>query len=109
MTTKTLMQIEALACDGWCDAEIARRTGCTHHTVRYHRTNAGIPPGENGRSGDKPKRYTAYDKRTSEYLYEGTIRELATALGLTLSSAKSIVNRTRRGMLNKYEFYEVTE
>lgn len=108
MTTKTLAEIERLARSGWCDAEIARRTGQTHKVAREWRIKLGLPIGKKGKKAAKTaRRYTFYDRRTTRYLCEGTARECAEALGLKVNSVESIICRTRNGIRTKYEIYEV--
>lgn len=108
MTTKLLARIEGLARDGWCDSEIGRRLGIDTKIVRLWRMKAGIPIGKKGKR-ITTKRYSFYNRRTSEFLVEGTAKECAVFLGLKESSIHSLIYHTRKGRLQKYEIYEVEE
>lgn len=108
MTTKTIVKIEQLARDGWCDAEIGRMVGVDTSTARRWRIKAGVEPGKNGRRYPARK-YAVYDAKSTEFLVEGTAKEIAEFLGLKRSGMYSTIYRSLRGQLNKYEFCEVTE
>lgn len=110
MTSKTFVEICRLAREGYCDAEIGRRVGEDHAKVRYWRIKAGIPAGERNR-GHFPsvKIYTFYNRRTSEYLCEGTVNQCAAALGLSPRTVYSVISRVRNGIQTKYEVHEVEE
>lgn len=107
MTTKTLEKIKRLAQEeGLCDAEIARQLGINHQSVRRWRIELGIPKGSIGKRISK-KRYTFYDRKTTQFMCEGTLEECAAVLGLSMSGMHSIVCRARQGTYKKYEVYEV--
>lgn len=108
MTTKLLAQVEALAREGWCDSEIGRRLGISNGVVRLWRMKAGIPIGKKGKR-IPTKRYSFYNRRTSEFLVEGTTKECAAFLGLKESCIKSLIYHIRKGRLKKYEIHEVEE
>ena len=109
MTTKTLEKIKQLAQeDGLCDAEIARRLGISHPSVHNWRTKLGIPKGNIGKRIPK-KRYAFYNRKTTQFVCEGTLEECAAVLGLSMSGMHSIVCRARQGTYKKYEVYEVEE
>lgn len=108
MTTKMLAQIETLAREGWCDSEIGRRLGISNEVVGPWRMKAGIPIGKKGKR-IPTKRYSFYNRRTSEFLVEGTAKECAAFLGLKESSIHSLIYHTRKGRLQKHEIYEVEE
>lgn len=106
MTTKLLQQIQQMARDGWCDAEIARRLGIHVSVARSWRVKAGLPYGRKGMR-NKTKCYAVYDGKTSDFLFEGTIEEVAQFLGKTMGGIYSCISRNKSGKLRKYEFYEV--
>lgn len=108
MTTKLLAQIEELAREGWCDAEIGRIVGIDQKTVWRWRVKAGLTPGKKGRQYPA-KKYIFYNRRTSEFLVEGTAKECAAFLGLKESSIYSQIYHTRKGRLKKYEIFVVEE
>lgn len=108
MTTRLLAEIKRLSCDGWCDAEIARRMGINQGVVRIWRTKAGLPYGRKGMH-HKKKVYAVYDGKTSEFLTEGTIEEVARFLGKTMQGIYCCICRCKSGKSKKYEFYEVEE
>lgn len=108
MTTKTLAQIEGMAREGWCDAEIGRRLGLEQKTVWRWRSRAGLPPGKKGRAYPA-RRYTVYDRKTSRYLLEGTGKEIADFLGLSRKTIYAYIYQTLKGKAKKYEFCEVKD
>ncbi len=107
MTTKRLAQIEQLAKEGWCDAEIGRRLGIDTSTARRWRIKFGLPVGKKGRTYPA-RRYTVYERKTSRYLFEGTGKEIADFLGLSRKTIYAYIHLTLKGKVKKYEFYEVT-
>ena len=106
MTTKLLAQIEELARDGWCDAEIGRRLGIDTTTARRWRVRLGIANGKKGRKYPA-KRYTVYDGKSSCYLFEGTGKEIADFLGLSRKTIYSYIHLALLGKVKKYVFCEV--
>lgn len=108
MTTGTLAKIEELAREGWCDAEIGRRLDIDTKTAQRWRVRYGIPCGKKGRTYPA-KRYTVYDRATSQYLFEGTGKEIADFLGLSRKTIYSYIYLTLKGKGKKYTFCEVTD
>lgn len=59
---------------------------------------------------DREKLYTVYDRRTSEYICEGSAIECAKRLGCAnVNGFYCIVTRARKGDYKKYEIHEVEE
>lgn len=108
MTTKLLSEIKRLACDGWCDAEIARRLGIRAAVARKWRAKSGLPRGKKGMLY-KRKVYSVYNGKTSQFLFEGHTDEIAQFLGLSTKSIYCCICRCKSGKNKKYEFYEVEE
>ena len=108
MTTKMLSQLESWAREGICDAEIGRRLGLNAKTVWTWRTRAGLKPGKKERRYPA-RRYTVYDRATSQYLFEGTGKEIADFLGLSRKTIYSYIYLTLKGKGKKYTFCEVTD
>lgn len=108
MTTKTLETIKRMnQVELLCDAEIARRIGEKQHIVNRWRKKLNLEPGKKGMK--HKKRYTFYDKQTTQFICEGTIEECARAMGLSVNSMYSIISRNRSGKQQNYEVYEVEE
>lgn len=87
----------------FCDREIARRTSLSHGTVRRIRDMYGLKFGEEGRDR---KRYSFYNRKTTQFLCEGTVPECASALGMSVNSMYSTICRARKGK-GRFEVYEV--
>ena len=110
MTTKQLAEVLRLAKEGYCDTAIGLRVGVSVSSVRYWRTKEGIPVGKKeDNRGTKRNVYVFYDRKSSQYLCEGTVPQIANALGISPKSIHSIISRTRSGALKKYEIFGVEE
>ena len=108
MTTKTLEEIKRLnQVEHLCDAEIARRIGEDPKIINRWRKKLNLKPGKSGMKHQK--RYTFYDKQTTQFICEGTVEECAKAMGLSVNSMYSIISRNRSGKQQNYEVYEVEE
>lgn len=105
MTTMMLAEIVRLNKEeGLCDAEIARRLGVKSYTVWRWRDKLHLPAGENGKRNERI--YAFYDRASTQFLCEGTLRECAKALGISYKSIHPIISRTRSGELKKYDIYK---
>lgn len=108
MTTKVLAELKRLnEEENLCDAEIARRLGIRSSVVWKWRNELGLPLGKSGKQCKK--HYAFYDRKTTQFLCEGTLEECANILGLAMSGMHSILTRVRKGENKKYEIHEVEE
>ncbi len=107
LTTADIAQVKKLAEAGMCDAAIARDLGLSYKTVRNWRTSMGLPVGGKGHS--RTKRYTIYDKHTSQFLFEGTPKECAKYLGVKLCTMYSYISYSRNGGRIIYDIHEVED
>lgn len=100
ITTKTLAEIERLHEKGMVDREVANEIGVSLHTVYYWRSKIGLVPNR------EKERYTVYDRKTSDFLVEGSARQCSAYLGIKLASFRHAVCCFRRGQGGKYEIYK---
>lgn len=102
ITTKTLNEIAALYHEGLTDREIAERLGTNENIVSYWRGGKLKLPAHRTHG-----RYAVYDKKTSEFIVDGTAKKCAEYLGIAYSSFMSAASRCRHGKGGgKYEIYK---
>lgn len=104
MTEEILAQIEEMNRNGMNDRIIAEKIFCSTTTVARGRRLLGLSAAGINRT---KKRYVLYDGKTTQYIMEGTARECADYMGMTLRSFYQNKSRFRRGTYKKYEIYEV--
>lgn len=112
LATKQLEQLKELNQAGLSDIEISKRLGCGRVVARNWRVKLGLPAkGKPGRKpGSKKKRYTVYDKYTSEYICEGTAQEISEYIGIAVSTIYPEVTMARKGKpRTRYEIVEVED
>lgn len=100
MTTKTLTEIKRLHGEEMVDREIANEIGVSLHTVYYWRSKMGLAPNRG------KERYTVYDRKTSNFLVEGSAEQCSAYLGIKLASFRHAVCCFRQGQGGKYEIYK---
>lgn len=101
MTIKTLNQIKELHSAGYVDREIAEELGISQTNVHYWRSKLGLEPNRTNRW------YAIYDRKTSDFIFEGRLAECCEFLGLTLCAFRRRYSRFKTGAAGKYEIYEV--
>ena len=105
LTTKTISEIARLNAEGLNDEEIADVLGMKRCTVHYWRSiKLGLPNTGHYRTA---KRFTVYDGKTTQFLVEGTIKEICAALGMAYITFQHAKTAFERGRYYKYEIYEV--
>lgn len=52
-------------------------------------------------------RYAVYDRKTTQFRVEGTVKEIAAALNLKESTVWNYLHRFRHGVVCPWEFYKV--
>lgn len=78
MTTRQIAEVERMNRLGLNDHIIAEALDLPQNTVWYCRNNLGLPVNK----GQRRPRYTVYDGKTGQYLFEGTSRECADWMGI---------------------------
>ncbi len=108
VTAKTLEHIRRRNAEGASDPQIARELGLSPPTVWKYRQQFKLP--SNRTRGHPVKTYTVYNRRTSEYICEGTSFEIAELLGIKRQTVYSAISRSKRN-IGGYKWYivEVTE
>lgn len=106
MTDTEKQKIKQLHGNGCSTKEIAAAMGWAYGKTYSSVRRLGLLANYEGRE----KLYTVYDKRTSEYICEGTAIECAKWLGYaSVNCFYCIVCRAKKGEHKKYEIYEVKE
>lgn len=103
ITTMTIKRVAKLAKEGLYEREIAAKLGIPRSTVAWCRRSAGIC-GQRGYHRHRV-RYTVYDRRTSQYLCEGNVEEIAAYLGITANGVRQSKSRQGAGRPTKYLIY----
>lgn len=103
MTTKQLDALVLFHSEGYVDRQIADEIGIKECKVRYWRTKLGLAPNRTN------KRFTVYDRKTSEFVFEGTLLAVCDYLGISCVAFRSRRRRFNAGAKGKYEIYEVEE
>lgn len=106
MTSRQIAEVRRMNRAGMNDSAIADVLGLPQNTVWYCRTRMGLPVVLEKRN---TMRYTVYDGKTSEYLFEGTARECAERMGIERQSFNRAHSLFLRGRYRKYEIYAVGE
>lgn len=111
ITSSMFAQIREMHAQGLHDTEIAQALGVPQPRVWDVRSRVlGLRPNPKTRRAEELKRYEVYDKHTTEYVCEGTAREIAARLGFALKTVYSMVSTTRAGNPNgRYEVYAIEE
>ena len=92
--------------EGLMDVEIAEIMGVKAPTVRARRVRMGLP--KNTTYHRFTQRFSVHDGNTLEFLFEGTVREIAEYMGIKPVSVRSNIWRCRHGVVCRYLIYEVT-
>ena len=103
LTSLTIKRIIERAKDDVPDRVIAAELGVPRSTVAHCRQSAGIHRARGYRR--HRVRYTVYDRRTSQYLCEGNVEEVAAYLGITANGVRQSKSRQGAGRPTKYLIY----
>lgn len=91
--------------EGCTDLEMAEILGCTNGAIARRREKLSLP--RNKTYHRDATRYLVYLRDTSEYLTEGTIREIALFLNRSECTLRSYLCRQKKGERPYYELVEV--
>lgn len=102
MTTKDMVKFKMLHQQGMSDVAIAQDIGCSVTTVRALRHRMHLPV-TGGRRPTPPRvMYTVYLAKDDQLVAYGPARSCAKAMGMSLSTFRTIASRAMRGMQRKY-------
>lgn len=106
-----LDQIREMNQAGMNDAAIADELGVPYWHVNHNRQEMGLPIVWKHRySREKKAKYAAYNRYTSEFICEGTAKEVAEFLGLKQSTIYPVACRTKKGCPDgRYEIIRVEQ
>ena len=93
--------------EGLMNIEIAEILGVTPSAISNRMKDMGLEHNETRRRG--AKRYQVYDSKTSQFVMEGTLRELAEMFGINRVTAHTHLHNYRVGRGCRWEFHEVEE
>lgn len=97
--------IRELHGEGLTNIVIAEILGIAPATVSKRMREMGLERNPTIRRDSK--RYAVYDSKTSEFVMEGTLRELAEMFGIKTVTAHSHLRYYRMGKKCRWEFQEV--
>lgn len=102
MTTKDITTFRRLHQQGMSDVAIAQDIGCSVTTIRELRHRLHLPV-TGGRRPTPPRTmYSVYLAKDDQLVAYGAARSCAKAMGMSLSTFRTIASRAMRGMQRKY-------
>ncbi len=93
--------------EGLNDTIIGEILGCSSQLINRRRNALGLPKNKARRRDSKI--YAVYLRDTTEFLFEGTIKEISSYLGRSESTLRSYLCRQKKGQKPYYEFVEVEQ
>ncbi len=91
--------------EGCMDIEMGEILGYSPQAIMRRRQSLGLPKNETHRRD--AKRYAVYLRKTTEFITEGTIREIALYMNRSEHTLRSYICRQNKGEEPYYELVEV--
>lgn len=93
--------------EGCMNIEIAEILGATHASITKRLKILGLT--RNPTAQRTATRYAVYDRKTTQFRAEGTVKEIAAALNRKESTVRAHLHRFRHGLSTPWEFHLVEE